>query len=112
MNTKRQSIFSVKDLKPLIGQNGRQFHVFLDNETMSVEYLEYPAGHIDPQHPHAWDELYYIISGRSQFTADNVTRKVNTGDNIFVAAQVEHKFHDIEEDLSVIVFFSKATPLS
>ncbi len=107
MNTASQGVWPVEVLKPLIGENGNQYHIFLDNPTMRVEYLEYPAGHIDLQQPHDWDEIYYVISGKSEFTADGVKHSIKGGDNIFVAAHVDHKFHDITEDLSVIVFFSK-----
>lgn len=109
MSALKQGVWPLATLKPEVGQ-GQDFHVFLDNATMSVEYLEYPAGHVDPQSPHDWDELYYIISGTSDFTADGVTSSVKAGDSIFVAAHIEHKFHDITEALSVIVFFSKAEP--
>lgn len=77
---------------------------------MRVEYLEYPAGHVDSQQPHEWDELYYIISGSSDFTADGVTRPVAAGDSIFVAAKIPHIFHGITQALSVIVVFSKQEP--
>jgi len=110
LNTDKQGVWNVEELKPLIGTDGNQYHPFFENSTMLGEYLEYPAGHVDPQQPHDWDELYYIISGRSQFTADGVTREIKGGDNIFVAAHIVHKFHDIKEDLSVIVFFSKMAP--
>ena len=112
MSAVRQGVWPLSGLKPYIGAGGNQYHIFFDNPTMRVEYLEYPAGHIDPQSPHDWDELYYIISGKSEFTADGETHSIGSGDNIFVAAHVEHKFHDITEDLSVIVFFSKAEPKS
>ena len=111
MNTDAQGVWNIDTLKPLIGKDGHQYHTFFENAAMLVEYLEYPAGHIDPQQPHEWDELYYIISGQSEFTADGVTRSIKAGDNIFVAAHIVHKFHNITEDLSVIVFFSKQEPV-
>lgn len=110
MSELRQKVWPLAALKPKIGEDGKPFHIFLDNASMRAEYLEYPAGHIDTQQPHDWDELYYIISGTSQFTADGETSSVKAGDNIFVAARIPHKFHDITEDLSVIVFFSKMEP--
>jgi len=106
MSAMTQSVWSLDDLKSELGVE-KAFHIFLDRASMRAEYLEYPAGHIDPQPPHDWDELYYIISGASAFTADGETSLIKGGDSIFVAAHIEHKFHDITEDLSVIVFFSK-----
>ena len=88
----------------------RPFHVFLDKPTMSAELFELPAGGTDTQQPHDLDELYYIISGRSKFTVDEEVRDVKAGDTIFVAAQIPHRFHDIEEDLKLLVVFSKKEP--
>lgn len=112
MTSLTQAIWTLDDLKAKIPNGDKRFHIFLDNATMRVEYLNYPAGHVDLQQPHDWDELYYIISGAAQFTADGETSTVKAGDNIFVAAHIPHKFHDITEDLSVIVFFSKQEPIT
>jgi quercetin dioxygenase-like cupin family protein len=35
-------------------------------------------------------------------------REVAAGSVIFVAAEVEHRFHDISEELAVLVFFAPA----
>jgi quercetin dioxygenase-like cupin family protein len=35
-------------------------------------------------------------------------REVSVGSVIFVAAEVEHRFHDITEELAVLVFFAPA----
>lgn len=86
------------------------FHVFLDEATMSAELFQLPAGGIDTQTPHDLDELYYVISGRASFTADDDTRTVTGGETIYVRAHVPHRFHDIEQDLSVLVVFSKKDP--
>ena len=111
MSAIKLGVWPIDDLRSKLC-SGKAYHIFHDNASMRAEYLEYPAGHTDPQSPHDWDELYYIISGASGFTANGETSSIKAGDNIFVAAHVEHKFHDIIEDLSVIVFFSKAEPSS
>ena len=95
------------------GQNGgAPFHVFLDEPTMSAELYELAAGHVDTQTPHELDELYYIISGKSKFISDGQHYDVKTGDTIFVAAKIEHRFYDIQEDLKILVVFSKVEPAS
>jgi len=88
------------------------FYEFLDVDTMSAELFELPAGGTDTQKPHDWDELYYIISGRSQFTCDGESRAVQTGDTIFVAAHIDHRFFDITQDMKILVVFSKKQPQS
>ncbi len=103
-------IWPLDELEDANMASPRPFHVFLDKQTMSAELFELPAGGVDTQQPHDWDELYYIISGASQFTANGETRATKTGDTIFVAAQIDHRFHDITEDLKVLVVFSKKDP--
>ncbi len=103
-------IWPLEDLEHANMASPRPFHVFLDKPTMSAELFELPAGGTDTQKPHNLDELYYIISGRSKFTVDGEVRDINAGDTIFVAAHIEHRFHDIEEDLKILVIFSKKEP--
>jgi mannose-6-phosphate isomerase-like protein (cupin superfamily) len=46
------------------------------------------------------------MSGHSRFTAGEKTRDVKPGDTIFVGAGVTHRFHDITDDLELIVVFA------
>lgn len=110
MNDFTQKVWPLADVKAQIGSDGRPFHIFLDNETMTAELYELPAGSVDMQSPHSLDEMYYVISGRAKFTADGVESNVKTGDSLYVKAGIAHRFHDITEDLSVLVFFSKMEP--
>ena len=66
------------------------------------------AGATDPQSPHAEDELYVVMSGRAKVRVGGEVRPVAAGSVIFVAANVEHKFLDIEERLVLIVMFGPA----
>jgi mannose-6-phosphate isomerase-like protein (cupin superfamily) len=70
-------------------------------------YVIEPGG-VDAQAPHTEDEVYVILSGRARFTAGSDTRDVAPGDTIFVAATVPHRFHDVTEELRVIVVFGPA----
>lgn len=65
-------------------------------------------GKLDPQQPHTEDEIYYIAQGRAHITVADEDAPVTTGSIIFVAANVTHRFHTIEEDLTVLVFFAPA----
>lgn len=75
---------------------------------MSAGMYVLSAGSIDPQSPHHQDELYYVIRGRGRFRAGGQDTEVSAGSVLFVAAEVEHKFYDVEEELSVLVFFAPA----
>jgi quercetin dioxygenase-like cupin family protein len=48
------------------------------------------------------------MHGRARITVGDEARAVSPGDVVFVAAQVPHHFHDIEEDLEVVVVFAPA----
>ena len=76
--------------------------------TLSVGTYSIPAGAVDDQSPHAEDEIYVVASGRGSFTADGRTVEVGPGMTLFVPAGEDHRFHDVTEDLTLIVFFAPA----
>jgi len=88
----------------------RPYLPFLTVPTMRAGLYELAAGAVDGQQPHDQDELYYVVAGRGRFTADGETTDVGPGSVLFVAAEVEHRFHDITADLSIVVVFSQAEP--
>ena len=65
-----------------------------------------PAGSLDSQSPHNEDEVYYVVNGRGTIDVAGERRPVQSGSMVFVARQVEHRFVDIEEELSILVFFA------
>lgn len=67
-----------------------------------------PAGQPDPQAPHREDEIYAVVSGRGSFTSGGRTVEVGPGTALFVPAMEPHRFHDVTEDLTVLVFFAPA----
>jgi len=75
---------------------------------MSAGVYVLPPGGSDPQSPHKEDELYYVVRGRGRMRAGSEDQAVSAGSVIFVAAQVEHRFYDIAEELVVLVFFAPA----
>jgi quercetin dioxygenase-like cupin family protein len=89
-------------------QSGRLYREFLRVPAMSAGLYVLPAGGADSQRPHHEDETYYVVRGRARFKADNEDREISAGSVIFVAAEVEHRFYDISEELAVLVFFAPA----
>ena len=81
---------------------------FLRRGSLSVGLYVLAKGALDPQQPHGEDEVYYVVGGRARFRAGAEDRAVAAGATLFVAAGLEHRFHDIEEDLTVLVFFAPA----
>jgi quercetin dioxygenase-like cupin family protein len=81
---------------------------FLRLPSMSAGVYTLQPGSQDPQKPHQQDELYFVVRGRGRFSVDQEDREVEPGSVIFVAAGVEHRFHDITEELVVLVVFAPA----
>lgn len=100
--------FELDDLRQQGAETGRMFYEFLRVPALSVGLYSLPAGAVDPQLPHTEDEVYYIIRGRGQIRVGDEDRPVQAGSVVYVEKQVEHRFHDITEDLDIIVFFSPA----
>ena len=73
---------------------------------MSAGTYSIPAGAADPQSPHAEDELYFVLDGSARFTAGDETVNVNRGDALFVSAGEAHHFHDVTQDLALLVVFA------
>jgi len=80
---------------------------FLKVSSLRTGLYVLPAGSVDTQSPHTEDEVYYVVRGRGRFTADGEDMAVEAGAVLFVAAHVEHRFHSIEEDLEILVFFAR-----
>jgi mannose-6-phosphate isomerase-like protein (cupin superfamily) len=81
---------------------------FLRIPSMSAGVYVLSAGAQDKQLPHNQDELYYIASGRARIRVGQEERDVANGSIVFVEALAKHYFHDIREELVVIVFFAPA----
>ncbi len=81
---------------------------FLRVPALSAGLYVLPAGGEDPQQPHEEDEVYYVLSGRGTIRVADDDRPVGAGSIVYVPARVPHRFHTIEEDLSILVFFAPA----
>jgi len=88
--------------------SGKLYGEFLRVPTMSAGLYVMSAGSTDPQRPHHEDEMYYVVRGKGRFRAGDEDREISAGSVLFVAAEVEHRFHDITEELAVLVFFAPA----
>ena len=103
-------VFQLADLGAQLEASERSYLPFLNVPTLRTGLYALPADGVDRQQPHDKDEVYYVIEGRAGLTIDDETYRVEPGSVIFVAAKAEHRFHDIEEDLQLLVFFSEAEP--
>jgi mannose-6-phosphate isomerase-like protein (cupin superfamily) len=100
--------YEVYDVLRELTVSGRLYHEFLRTHDLSVGLYRLPAGAADPQSPHTEDEVYHVIRGRATITVGDEERPVTAGSIVFVGADVPHKFHDIEDELVVLVIFGPA----
>jgi mannose-6-phosphate isomerase-like protein (cupin superfamily) len=82
---------------------GDRYATALAHGSMSVG-LYAPVGH-DPQTPHSQDEIYIVRSGSAEFVRSEERSPCATGDVLFVAAGVEHRFESLSDDFSAWVVF-------
>src|SRR5215210_7970959 len=85
---------------------GRPYLEFVRGSTLSVGLYVLAAGAVDRQQPHGEDEVYQVVSGHGRITVGDDTRDVMPGSVVFVGAMVPHRFHDIDEELQLLVFFA------
>jgi mannose-6-phosphate isomerase-like protein (cupin superfamily) len=98
----------IRELIAAAQAGGKPYFEFLRAPDLSVGLYRLAAGGLDAQLPHGEDEVYYVLSGRASIRVADEDRSVMPGSVIYVAKQVEHKFHSILEDLTLLVFFAPA----
>lgn len=108
MTKPNAAIFTSAELEQQRAASGKLYREFLRVPAMSAGLYVLAAGATDRQSPHQEDEMYYVVRGRARFRAGDEDREVSAGGVLFVAAEVEHRFYDITEELAVLVFFAPA----
>jgi mannose-6-phosphate isomerase-like protein (cupin superfamily) len=99
------------ELVPLLSQresSNKLYLEFLKVPDLSMGLYVLPAGGVDAQLPHTEDEVYYVVSGKAQILVADENREVQAGSIVYVEKNVAHRFHSIEEELTVLVFFAPA----
>jgi mannose-6-phosphate isomerase-like protein (cupin superfamily) len=85
---------------------GDPYLEFVRRPALSVGLYVLEAGAVDRQQPHGEDEVYHVVAGRGRITVGEETRAVGPGSVVYVGATVAHRFHDIEGELRILVFFA------
>ncbi|MEO9175596.1 MAG: cupin domain-containing protein [Gaiellales bacterium] len=98
--------FEHADLHAQRVETGAPYLEFLRNESFELGLYELAAGSIDGQRPHDEDEVYVVLAGRARFSVDGDDVAVGPGSILFVAKHAVHRFHSIEQDLSIFVAFT------
>jgi mannose-6-phosphate isomerase-like protein (cupin superfamily) len=110
MNTLGGAPFQAAELADVVAQartasDGYAADV-LRSDVLSVGLYLLPAGGNDDQTPHNEDEVYYAVSGRAKLRVGSQDHPVKAGTFLFVPALAVHFFHDIEEELVLVVFWA------
>jgi mannose-6-phosphate isomerase-like protein (cupin superfamily) len=92
----------------LQARTGELYLEFLRRDSMSCGLYVLEPGADDPQQPHQEDEVYVVLGGRARLHMADRDQPVGPGSVAFVARTVPHRFHDVTERLSVLVFFAPA----
>lgn len=100
--------FELADLQARRSAGGRPYLEFLRVPYLSVGLYVLPAGGVDRQQPHTEDEIYYVVGGVARMTVGDEISDVRAGSIVFVPATVPHRFHDIAEELTLLVMFGPA----
>jgi mannose-6-phosphate isomerase-like protein (cupin superfamily) len=100
--------FHIDDLTRQGAGRNKLYFEFLRVPAMSAGVYVLPKGGTDLQKPHHEDEMYYVVRGRARMQIGSDHAEVRAGSVIFVEADLEHRFYDIEEELEVLVFFAPA----
>src|ERR671917_934241 len=98
--------FTTEELFAGLDPGRHDFVEFFRSDTLSLTVAHWPAESVDDQQPHTEDEVYYVVSGRARLSVADEEVEVTADSIVYVAAGVEHRFHDIAEDLRVIVFWA------
>jgi mannose-6-phosphate isomerase-like protein (cupin superfamily) len=102
------AVWSLADAIDRHQREGRLYSQFFEVPEMSAGIYTLAAGTEDGQAPHVEDEIYYVISGKADMYIDGEITPVETGATIFVAREVEHRFENITEDMTILVVFAPA----
>jgi mannose-6-phosphate isomerase-like protein (cupin superfamily) len=100
--------WQVSPLEEQQAKAGKAYLEFLRVPAMSAGIYVLPAGGTDSQSPHREDEMYYVVRGKARMRVGAESQPITAGSVVFVEKLVEHRFHDITEELVLLVFFAPA----
>ncbi len=90
----------------------KPYREFLRVPALSCGIYTLPAGAKDLQAPHDEDEVYYVVRGRARLRVEDKEVAVRPGSILYVSATSEHSFFEIEEEITLLVFFASGGPVA
>jgi mannose-6-phosphate isomerase-like protein (cupin superfamily) len=98
--------FDVPRLVAGLDHSRHDLREFFRSDTLSMTIAYWPAGSVDNQAPHTEEETYFVAIGRAAIEVAGESRPVVPGSIIHIPPGVDHRFHSIEEDLTVVIFWA------
>jgi mannose-6-phosphate isomerase-like protein (cupin superfamily) len=102
--------FELAKLVEKLETSRKPYLEFLRVPALSCGIYTLRAGAKDLQGPHDEDEVYYLIRGRARVRVGDEERAVGPGSILYVQATSEHSFVEIDEDVTLLVFFASGGP--
>ena len=103
-------IFELREEIERRARSGVPYREFLRVPSLSCGIYSLAAGAKDLQAPHDEDEVYLVLSGRGRLRVEGEEREVQQGSVLYVRATAQHSFFEIEEDMTLLVFFASGGP--
>ena len=106
----RTTSFTIAEVDQQRLDASRDWREFLNVPSLSMGVYHVAAGSDDraTHRPHDRDEVYVGVRGQGRLTADDQEYLIQAGVIVYVQAGVPHHFHDVTDDLTMLVFFSAA----
>ena len=98
--------FEIEELEKRQAESEGPYLEFLRRRGMSVGLYTLPAGGEDHQHPHASDEMYFVLRGQATLRVGDREQAVRPGSVVSVDHGEDHNFFNITEDLHLLVVFA------
>src|SRR3712207_5401042 len=89
-------------------RSGSAWLPFLEVPTLTTGVYVVADEDRETHSTHADDEVYYVVCGHGRIWVEGETQTIGPGSVVYVAAGREHHFWDIEEELTLLVFFARA----
>ena len=102
-------VFQLNELMDSLPDKPAHYEEFLRVPSLSCGIYHLAAGSRDMQGPHDEDEVYYVLRGSGRLNVNDDIRDVKAGTLLYVRATEDHSFFEIDEDITLLVFFSSTT---
>jgi len=108
MTDETWQIFNLDEIRSELKNEPVAYREFLRVPALSCGVYRLAAGSQDMQSPHDEDEVYYVVEGKAQLKLADKIHEVGPGSVLYVKATESHSFFEIEEDMTLLVFFASA----